>query len=41
MTTQSDYHGDRIIDSLSGQLALLAIVVIGAAAVVTLIYLLW
>jgi hypothetical protein len=41
MTAQSDFHGDRILDSLAGRLQVAAIVAIGVAAVAIWGYLLW
>ena len=41
MTTQSDYRGDRLLDSLEGRLEVLVIFAIGVAGVAIWTYLLW
>lgn len=41
MTTHSAYHGDKLTDSLVGRLQLISIVIVGAAAVAILTYLVW
>ena len=41
MSSQDEYHGDRVLDTTVGRLQVAAIIAIGIAALVIWAYLLW
>jgi len=41
MSSQDDYHEDRLLDTTAGRLQVAAIVAVGVAALVIWAYLLW